>query len=89
MPPFFSADTRQVFLVEIFLSMDVASVIAMCIVSSTSSISSSKFCWCYVCGLLLGWNWLGNGPVSVKDRFVRFADVATGNSFIDGKKGFV
>ena len=46
---FLSAGTRRVFQVEIFLSRDVAPVSAMCIVSSTSSICSSSFCWCFVC----------------------------------------
>ena len=52
---FLSAGTRRVFSVEIFLIMDVAPVTAMFIVSSTSSICSSLFCWCCVCGLLLIW----------------------------------
>ena len=76
---FFSAGTRRVFPVEIFLSRDVAPVSAMFIVSSTSSIYLSLFCWCCVCGLLLGWYWLTDGPKN--GRFVRFADVATGNSW--------
>ena len=52
---FLSAGTRRVFPVEIFLSRDVAPVSAMFIASSTSSICPSMLCWCYVCGLLLGW----------------------------------
>ena len=40
---FLSTNTRRMFLVEIFLSRDVAPLRAMCIVSSTSSICSSCF----------------------------------------------
>ena len=56
----------------------------MCIVSSISSICSSSVCWCCVPGLLIGWPRLAE-----RDRFVRLADVATGNSLIDGTNGFV
>ena len=42
---FLSAGTRRVFPVEIFLNRDVVPLSAMCIVSSTSSICSSSFCW--------------------------------------------
>ena len=78
---FLSAGTRRAFPVEILLSRDVA----MCIVSSTSSLCSSSVCC--VSGLLTCWNWLADGPE--REPFVQFADVATGNSFIDGTKGFV
>ena len=81
---FLSACTRRVFPVEIFLSRDLAPLRAMCIVSSSSSICSSSVCWCCVCGLLIGWHWLDE-----RHRFVLFADVAIGNSFIDGTNGFV
>ena len=53
--------TRSVFPVEIFLSRDVVPVSAMFIVSSTSSICSSLFCWSCVCGLV-GIDW----PIGLK-----------------------
>ena len=80
-----SADTIRVFPVEVFLSRDVAPVSAICIVSSTSYNCSSSFCWCFACSLPTGWYCLADGP----DKRDRFADVATGNSIIDGTKGFV
>ena len=83
---FLRAGTRRVFPVEIFLSREVAPLSAICIVSSTSSICSS-FCCCFVCILLTGRGCLSCGPE--KDRFVRLAAVASGNSIIDGTKGFV
>ena len=55
---------------------------AMCIFSRTSSICSSSFCWDCVRGFLTAMQRLADRPE--KDRLVRFADVATGNSFIDG-----
>ena len=60
---------------------------AMFIVSSTSSICSSLYCWCCVCGLPFALYSLADGPEN--DRFVRFADVAIGNSLVDGTCGFV
>ena len=53
---FLSTGTRRVFPFEIFLGRDVAPVSAMRIVFSASSICSSLFCWCCVCGMLIGWN---------------------------------
>ena len=44
----------------------------------------ARFCCFCFCDLLIGWNLL-----SERDRFVRFADVATGKSFIDCTNGFV
>ena len=79
-----SAGTRRVFPVEIILSRYVAQVSAMCIVSSILSNCSSSVCSCGVCGLLIGWHWFAG-----RDRFVRFTDVATGKSCIDGTNGFV
>ena len=73
------------FPVKILLIRDVAPVSAMFIVSSTSSICF--FLVCCVCSMLNGWNLLADGPE--RDRFARFADVATGNSFMGGMKGFV
>ena len=52
---FLSECTRRVLPVYIFLTRDVAPPSAVCIVSSTSSISSSSVCWGCVCDLLIGW----------------------------------
>ena len=80
---FLSVGTRRVFPAEIFLNRDVASVSAICMVSSTSSICSS-FSWRIACSLPAGGSFLANGPG--RDRF---ADIATGNSIIDGTSGLV
>ena len=80
---FLSAGTRRVFTAEIFLNRDVAPVSAIWMVSSTSSICSS-FSWRIACGLPAGGSCLANGPG--RDRF---ADIATGNSIIDGTSGLV
>ena len=79
-----SACTRRVFPVEIFLGRYIAPVSAMFF---SFPVHRPFVLPSFVCGLLLGWYCLADGPENV--HFVRFADVATGNSFIDDTNGFV
>ena len=69
--------------VEIFLSKDVALGV-QCLLFPVHR-PFVRPCFVVLCLWLAAW--LSDCPQN--GRFVRFADVATGNSFIDGTNGFV